>query len=153
MIQLSRKQFVGSRSRVMAAVCLVASALSSEAGAMLKHLERVSPRIGQRGTTVEISIQGAHLDDPREIIFDRPGIRAVSIEPMSKLPGSQSLAHGGRIDQEVKCRLEIAPDCALGEHRFRLRTATQLSSLATFHVSPFLTVDEKENNDTLAKAQ
>jgi hypothetical protein len=153
MIQLSRKQFFGSRSGLMAAVCLLASALPSEAGAMLKHLERVSPRIGQRGTTLEISIQGAHLDDPREIVFDRPGIRAVSIEPMSKLPGSQGLAHGGRIDQEVKCRLEIAPDCALGEHRFRLRTATQLSSLATFHVSPFLMVDEKENNDTLAKAQ
>jgi hypothetical protein len=153
MIQLSLKQFVGSRSGLMAAVCLVASTLPSEAGAMLKHLERVSPRIGQRGTTVEISIQGAHLDDPREVVFDRPGIRAVSIEPMSKLPRAQSLMHGGRIDQEVKCRLEIAPDCAPGEHRFRLRTATQLSSLATFHVSPFLTVDEKENNDTLATAQ
>ena len=153
MIQPFRKQLLGSRAEFIAVVWLLASALPGEAGAMLKHLERVSPRIGQRGTTVEISIQGAHLDDPREIIFDRPGIRALSIEPMRKLPGPQGLMHGGRIDQEVKCRFEIAPDCAVGEHRFRLRTATQLSSLATFHVSPFLTVEEKEDNDTLPKAQ
>ena len=129
----------------------------ANAGAMLKHIERVTPRIAQRGTTVEVTIRGAHLQDPREIIFDRPGIRAVAIEPMTKLPTTTGLAHGGRIDQEVKCRFEIAPDCVPGEHRFRLRTATQLSSLATFHVSPFVVVDEDEAhanaNDTPATAQ
>lgn len=124
-----------------------------QAGAMLKHIERVTPRIAQRGTTVEVVIQGAHLDEPKEIIFDRPGIRAFALEPVAKLPHSRSLMHGGRIDQEFRCRFEIAPDCPPGEHRFRLRTATQLSSLATFHVSPFVTVDEKEGNDTPATAQ
>ena len=153
MIQKSLKQRVNFFSWRLLAVCFLATALPGYAGAMLKHLERVSPRIAQRGTTVEVSIRGAHLDDPREIIFDRPGIRAVSIEPMTKLPETAALMHGGRMDQEVKCRFEIAPDCALGEHRFRLRTATQLSSLATFHVSPFPTVEEKEDNDTIAKAQ
>lgn len=124
---------------------------------MLKHIERVTPRIAQRGTTVDVSIQGAHLKDPREIIFDQPGIKAVSIEPMKKLPASTALVHGGRIEQEVKCRFEIAPDCVPGEHRFRLRTATQLTSLATFHVTPFPVVDEDEpkanSNDTPATAQ
>lgn len=124
-----------------------------DAGAMLKHIERVTPRIGQRGTTVEVLIQGAHLDDPREIIFDRPGIRVVAIEPMRKLAATTGLAHGGRIEQEVRCRFEIAPDCLPGEHRFRLRTATQLSSLATFHVTPFVVLDEKEGNNTMATAQ
>ena len=128
-----------------------------KAGAMLKHIERVTPRIGQRGTVVEVAIQGAHLEDPKEIIFDQPGIRAIAIEPMTKTPTSRSLVHGGRIDQEVKCRFEIAPNCAPGEHRFRLRTATQLTSLATFHVTPFVVVDEDEpkanSNDTLATAQ
>jgi hypothetical protein len=127
-----------------------------DAGAMLKHIERVTPRIAQRGTTVEVVIQGAHLQEPREVIFDQPGIRAVSIEPMTVLPKPTGLVHGGRIDQEVKCRFEIAPDCVPGEHRFRLRTATQLSSLATFHVSPFSVLDEEElqanSNDTPATA-
>lgn len=132
-------------------------ALTAPLGAMLKHIERVTPRIGQRGTTVEVVIQGAHLGDPREILFDRPGIRAVSIEGMTKLPRSTGLAHGGRIEEEVKCRFEIAPDCAPGEHRFRLRTATQLTSLGTFHVTPFPTMDEEEDgtnrNDTPATAR
>jgi hypothetical protein len=123
------------------------------AGAMLKHIERVTPRVGERGTTVEVSIRGAHLDDPREILFDRPGIRAVAIGPMTPLPRTTGLAHGGRIEQEVKCRFEIAPDCVPGEHRFRLRTATQLTSLATFHVTPFPVVEEREDNHTPAAAQ
>ncbi len=126
----------------------LAFALTSPLSAMLKHVERVTPRIGQRGTTVDIVIQGVHLADPREIIFDRPGIRAVAIEPMTKLPRTTGLAHGARIEEEVKCRFEIAPDCVPGEHRFRLRTATQLSSLATFHVTPFPAVDEEETKET-----
>ena len=130
-------------------------ALTTPIRAMLKHVERVTPRIGQRGTTVEVSIQGSHLDDPKEIIFDRPGIRAETIGPVTKLPVT-GLAHGGRIEQEIKCRLVIEPDCLPGEHRFRLRTATQLTSLATFHVTPFPVVDEARGtsgNDTPATAQ
>ncbi|RFC41628.1 MAG: hypothetical protein DVB23_003375, partial [Verrucomicrobia bacterium] len=130
-------------------------ALTAPLGAMLKHIERVTPRIAQRGTTVEISIRGTHLDDPKEIIFDRPGIRAEAIGPVTKLPVT-GFQHGGRIEAEIKCRLVIAPDCAPGEHRFRLRTATQLTSLATFHVTPFPVVDEtqeKNGNDTPATAQ
>jgi len=128
---------------------------TSPLSAMLKHIERVTPRIGQRGTTLEVAIQGAHLQDPKEIIFDRPGIRVVSIGPMTKLPNPSKLPAGGRIEDEVKCQLEIAPDCVPGEHRFRLRTATQLSMLATFHVTPFPVMDENESpsNDTLATAK
>ena len=135
----------------------LAFALTMPLSAMLKHVERVTPRIGQRGTTVDVVIQGVHLVDPKEIIFDRPGIRAVAIEPMTKLPKTTGLMHGARIEEEVKCRFEIAPDCAPGEHRFRLRTATQLTSLATFHVTPFPTADELEakepSNGTPATAQ
>ena len=126
------------------------------AGPMLKHIERVTPRVGQRGTTVEVAIHGTHLNDPKEILFDRPGIRAIDVQPMTKLANVTNLAHGCNIDQEVKCRFEIAPDCQPGEHRFRLRTATQLTSLATFHVTPFPVVDEVEGetgNDTPATAQ
>jgi hypothetical protein len=128
---------------------------TSPVWAMLKHIERVTPRIGQRGTTLEVILQGARLEDPKEIIFDQPGIRVVSIGPMTNLPNPMRLPAGGRIEHEVKCQLEIAPDCALGEHRFRLRTATQLSMLATFHVTPFPVVDENEgpSNDTLATAK
>jgi hypothetical protein len=115
----------------------------------------VQPRIGQRGTTVEVAIRGSvALNDTKEIIFDGPGIRAVAIGPMTQLSKPDYV--GFPVDHEVKCRFEIAPDCAPGEHRFRVRTATQLSGLATFHVTPFPVVDEvegKTGNDTPATAQ
>ena len=121
-----------------------------------QHLaESITPRIGQRGTTVEVAIRGTELTGTKEILFDGTGIRAVSIEPATRLPNPREYP-GFRMDQEVKCRFEIAPDCAPGEHRFRLRTATQLSHLATFHVTPFPVVDEAEGktgNDTPATAQ
>jgi hypothetical protein len=127
-----------------------------EAGAMTKHLEAVSPRIGQRGTTVEVTLQGIEIHDPRQIIFFRPGIRASEIRVGNKLTYPRNLAHGGRIVEQVICKFEISPDCPLGEHPFRLLTATQMTCIGTFHVSPFPVLDENEanyyNNDTPATA-
>lgn len=116
------------------------------AGAMTKNIEAVRPRIGQCGTTIEVSIQGISLADPREIIFFRPGIRAIGIQPATRVP-RQNFAHGGTIVEEVRCQFEIAPDCLLGEHSFRLLTATELTCIGTFHVSPFPVIDEGEGNN------
>ncbi len=119
-------------------------------------VERVLPREGQRGTTVEVTVQGAFVRDPREVIFFGPGIRAVSIEPLPNLQNRVGLAHGWFIQEQMRCKFEIAPDCPLGEHTFRVRTATELSNIGTFHVTPFPLVDENEkgyyDNDTIDKA-
>ena len=125
---------------------------AAHAGAMLLHIGSTTPRVAQRGTTVDVTIQGMCLKEAREIVFFRPGIRAVSIEPLPKLTHPIGLAHGGRIEEQILCKFEIAPNCVLGEHPFRVRTATELTSLGTFHVSPFQVVDENErgenSNDT-----
>ncbi len=113
---------------------------------MVKGIEAVTPRIGQRGTTVEVHIQGISLSNPRQIVFYQPGIRAVNLQPATPLPRI-GLAHGGAIVEEVVCQFEIAPDCVPGEHPFRLLTATELSCIGTFHVSPFLVLDEGEENN------
>lgn len=131
--------------------------LQVAAGAMTKNIEAVRPRIGQCGTNVEVSIQGVSLGNPREIIFFSPGIRAVNLQPATPLP-RRSFAHGGTIVEEVRCTFEIASDCPLGEHAFRLLTATELTCIGTFHVSPFPVIDEEEknnahSNDTLETAQ
>lgn len=136
-----------------AAACWLAATGPVEAQALLKHVERVTPRIGQQGTTVEVTIQGAWLKEPREVIFSQPGIKAEGLEPLPKLPHVMNQSHGGRIEEQVKCRFVIAPDCPPGEHLFRLRTADQLSTLATFHVTPFPVVRETDaSNDTIATA-
>lgn len=119
---------------------------SAFGGAMTKNIEAVRPRIGQRGTTVDVSIQGISLSNPRQIIFFRPGIKAVDIQQSRPVP-RQGFAHGGTIVEEVRCRFEISPDCSPGEYPFRLLTATELTCVATFHVSPFPVVDENEANN------
>lgn len=80
----------------------------------LKLVESTTPRIGKRGTTVEVSLRGMALADPREVIFDAPGIGAIAIQPMTKLPSPREYP-GFKMDEEVKCRFEIAPDCSVFE--------------------------------------
>lgn len=143
------------RSILILLLCLSCTSPRSTAD-MVKGIEAVTPRIGQRGTTVEVRIQGISLTSPRQIIFFQPGITAVDLQPPRPI-ARVGLAHGGAIVEEVVCQFEIAPDCPLGEHPFRLLTATELSCIGTFHVSPFPVIDEGEannaySNDTPASA-
>ncbi|HEX7376679.1 MAG TPA: PPC domain-containing protein, partial [Pirellulales bacterium] len=112
---------------------------------------------GQRGTKLEVTIQGNSLANPREIVFFRPGIRAVDFQPAKSIP-RVNIAHGSALTEEMCCTFEISPNCPLGEHPFRLLTATELTCIGTFHVSPFPVVDEEEAgydpvNDTRETAQ
>ena len=125
-----------------------------EASAGVKSIEQVFPRCGQQGTVVEVEIWGVSLDEPKEIIFYQPGIRAFDFQVKEDPPKRRNLAHGGYWDQAVTCKFEIAPDCPPGQYAFRLLTKTELSHLATFHVSPFPTVDESEAvKDTIETAE
>ncbi len=53
----------------------------------------------------------------------------------------------------VKATVKIAPDCPLGEHHLRLRTAGGISELRTFFVGPYPLVSEVEPNNLTAQAQ
>ena len=108
-------------------------------------LQWVLPRGGTRGTTVEVNLHGIYLSEPREVLFYGRGIKASTPTP------------GAKPDEDVKVRFEVAPDCPLGEHVLRLRTASGLSDAMTFWVSRFPTVMETEkkigDNDTVGTAQ
>lgn len=124
--------------------------------AMTTHIEKVLPRIGQQGTTVEVVVQGMCINDAKEMIFFQPGIKAIDFEPMADLKRPINLAHGGRRKQQFKCKLVIAADCPPGEYPFRVRTHGEVTSISTFHVTPFKIIDENEkekySNDTIETA-
>lgn len=138
------------RRRVFAAIAICAgwpaAAAVAQNVAYHYHVETTAPRCGQRGTTVEVTMTGFCLENPRELIFYRPGIRAVGL----------SAETNDGFASTLKCRFEIAADCPLGEHAFRVRTAKELSNASTFNVTPFPVVDEDEKtpngNDTLGTA-
>jgi hypothetical protein len=108
-------------------------------------LEYLLPRGGTVGTTVDVTLRGRYLDDPREIVFYDRDIKAVNIKPV------------GTAAQEVKAQFQIAPNARAGEHVLRLRTATGLTEAMTFWVDRYPTVMETEkklgDNDTPDKAQ
>src|SRR5580700_10410852 len=107
-------------------------------------IDYVLPRGGARGSTVTAEFHGRQLENPKEILFYQPGITAATFTPFAK-PGDG-----------FKVKFQIAPNCPLGEHVLRVRTATALSDAVTFWVSPFRTVYEMETkigeNDSIAKA-
>jgi hypothetical protein len=117
---------------------LVATSVSSALAAD-PQLGRIAPCGGQRGTELDVVFTGARLGDAREIMLYYPGIRVVKLEPQK--------------DGSVKARLAIAPDCRLGLHAFRLRTATGISNLLQFSVGSLPEIQETEPNSEFDKPQ
>src|SRR5437763_1483631 len=99
----------------------------------------ITPRGGQRGTELPVFFSGARLGDVQEILCYTPGFTVAKIDVVN--------------DNQVKATIQIAPDCRLGEHAMRVRTATGISELRTFYVGALPQVDEKEPNSEFATPQ
>ena len=127
-----------------------------EAFAEQHMVEYLLPRGAGRGEKVEVTFNGLDLKDPREVVFYKPGIRAVNFSIPEELQ-RQGTGRGGGVNRRVTVQFEIAADCPIGEHALRLRTTTALSEVVTFWVSPFPTVKELEKkigeNDSIETAQ
>ena len=127
------------RSLEAGIVCGIFLFAAASAFATDPHLVSIMPVCGQRGTELPLTFRGERLQDAEEVICYEPGIEI-------KHPGPVT-------NKTVEARAKIAPECSLGEHHFRLRTASGLSELRTFFVSPFPVVAEVEPNNTSAQAQ
>lgn len=103
------------------------------------ELQVVMPRGAQRGTEADLIFQGTRLADARDVLLYFPGITVTKVEPADA--------------QHVKVHVRIDKDARVGIYPLRLRTATGLSELRTFCVTPYPVVQEKEPNNELADAQ
>ena len=131
---------------LIGSACLLTSAL---AGPMVHHIEFVTPRAGQRGTTVEVTIEGAFIKKPQEILFYRPGIRCVELKSLPPRKSPLAGPHGGFSEDNVLAKFQIEADCPLGLHPFKLRTATELTTLSTFAVTRFPIVNETQEDQAV----
>src|SRR3954470_18747485 len=98
---------------------IAALACASVAPAASPSVALILPRGGQRGTEVVVTFQGARLADAQEVMSYDPGFAFEKLEAK---------------DNQLKATLKIAADCRLGQHAFRVRTASGLSELRTFWV-------------------
>src|SRR6202034_4230847 len=85
------------------------------------------------------TLSGARLGDAQEIIYYQTGITTVSLKKLD--------------DNNVRARIKLAADCALGIHDLRVRTATGISELRTFSVGALKELNETEPNNDFASPQ
>ncbi len=132
------------RVSFLAGLIVLASTFIAEAGT--PRLARVVPPGGQRGTTVEVMLQGRYLDKPEEVFVYEPGIIVESIESVEG--NVEFRGYRGRVESGsgVRVKLKIADDCPLGVHGLRLRTAAGISEYQRFSVGPFATIEEDERS-------
>src|SRR5687768_15983669 len=118
----------------LAVLVVAPSALAADA-----TLTRVMPRGATRGTEVELTFTGNHLEDAQEVLFYEPGItvKALKAENPTKL----------------KATVAVAPDARLGEYKLRVRTGTGLSHLRTLVVGALPAVDESAPNNEFVAEQ
>jgi len=102
-------------------------------------LGSIQPRGAQRGTDATFVLGGNNLADAQEVAFYSPGIAVTKLEVVN--------------NTQVKAAVKIAPDCRLGEHALRVRTATGVTELRTVWVGALPIVDEKEPNNDFAAPQ
>lgn len=124
--------------RLLSSLCALC-ALSGELLAAPPAIESAAPGAGQRGTEFTLTITGARLSEPQELMLYTAGVVCAKLT-----------AKG---EDEVVATLKAAPDCRLGEHPYRLRTKGGVSELRTLQVTRFPVVPEQEPNDTREKAQ
>jgi hypothetical protein len=91
------------------------------------RLSVASPAGGQRGGEIEVTFSGTALEDARSLMFDQPGFETTILD-----------AQKGNFRAKVK----IGPDVRLGEHSFRVITASGISDVRLFYVTPFPMVGE-----------
>ncbi|HTU26801.1 MAG TPA: hypothetical protein VMF30_15440, partial [Pirellulales bacterium] len=124
----------------MTAGCFVALVLAGvPAWAANPQFSRLTPAGGQRGTELDIELAGERIADATELLFFEPGLSVKSIEASGPTA--------------AKAKLAIAPDCRLGLHAVRLRTASGISNLRLFSVGALAEVNETEPNTDFAQPQ
>lgn len=138
----ARKLCAGSsragRQIVVAWCVLLLWAAMSHAAA--PQLQQVAPQGGQRGTEVEVTLTGPRLgQDPQEVLWHEPGVEVTNI---AKVDGNK-----------VTATFKIPDSCSLGRHAMRLRTASGISNLVTFHVGTLPEITEAEPNSQSTEPQ
>src|SRR5262249_45580065 len=99
---------MANRTRCFGAlVALIVSVANLQAAS--PNLGSIAPMGIQRGVETVVNFQGARLSDAKEILFYSPGLTVTKLQIVN--------------DGQVKATVKAAPDCRLGEHVARVRTA------------------------------
>jgi len=128
--------------RGLVVTSLLLSGLATVSSAAAPSLGNILPHGVQRGTEMDLVLQGGNLQDAQELLIYDPGLSVVSFEVPADANGAT-----------VKVRVKAAADAPIGSFRCRLRTASGLSNLLNVYVGPLPMVEEVEPNSEFATPQ
>jgi hypothetical protein len=121
--------------RILSIPALLFFAAVASAELPSPRLDRITPLGGAAGSSVEVEIVGADLEEADRMLFDHPGIKAEHVK-------------------DRKFKVSIAADVPAGTYDARVVGKYGVSSPRLFAVSRDLVeVQEKEPNDDVATAQ
>ena len=126
-------------NRFWISVAVIVACVADRAVGVEPSLGSISPYGVQRGNEVQLTFGGARLGDAEQLLFYSPGIETKKIEKVD--------------DNNCKATLAFAPDCRLGVHAVRVRTATGVSNLQLFSVGALPITEEVEPNSEFATPQ
>lgn len=90
----------------------------------------IVPAAAQRGTEIEVVVKGARLDDARTLLFDQSGIEVVGVSAAEK--------------EKFTAKLKVAHGARIGEYAFRAVTASGISDVRLFYVTPYPLLKETD---------
>ncbi|MFP6721972.1 MAG: hypothetical protein VCF25_17155 [Candidatus Poribacteria bacterium] len=135
-------------------LCLVIPICSIQAQ-VIPQVTSVTPIAGQRGTTVEIALQGQNLNQVTEILFSGSGISAelkhADAQPLVRFNG-QGISGKIPTSNRLTVQITIDPTTPVGAQSLRLVTANGVSNPQRFIVSDLLEIAETEPNSTIDQA-
>lgn len=145
---IASSRAIGACRLFVRSACFAASvALACSASASDPRLSNVVPTGAKRGTEVQVTINGNSIGDAPELLFYAPGITVKKIEPIKDKAGVVNA-------NSFTATLAIAPDCMLGNHALRVRTAGGVSNMPiVFSVGALDVVEEKEPNSEFVSPQ
>jgi hypothetical protein len=110
-----------------------------------------APAGGKAGTTVEITLTGNDLDDPRKLLFSNPGIRAETTgDPTKQVKPPQG---NQPALMAAKFKVAIAADVPPGTYDVRFAGKGGVSNPRAFVVGDLPETMEKEPNNDVAEAE
>ena len=139
-------------------ILLFAFSLNAQDGHIVDLL---LPQVYSSGSSVQVHLEGFHLEEPQEVIFYEEGFKAdgfKQVEPLKTLGDARYSTRKKDPGQNLKMTIHIDSKVKPGEYFFRLRTKTELSPMLSFWVTQYPVIEEKhvdknKRNDTPKTAQ
>lgn len=135
------------------AMAVPARAQLPASGLPQPRLFTIVPCGGKLGSTFEVTFTGQDIDDPKELIFSTPAIKATPIVPPTPAPDPKKPGVKPPTPPVTTFKVTIAANAALGVHDVRLVNKWGVSNPRAFVVGDLEEVREKDPNDDVPQAQ